>query len=175
VSPVPWATVREATLADVAEVARLAARGLGGRLEREAALSAPEIAVRLLEDLETGDLLYVGERQGRVIGFAQANELMVADGGHVVDLLHIYVAPEHRRRGLGRELVRALLRGFRLPVRPMLRAWAPCGSPMERFFQATGARPLRQRWKVIGEMALRGTIYAWSQHESASAGQRLAR
>jgi len=171
----PWATVRVATLADVAEVARLAARGLGEHLDGRAALSAPEIAVRLLEDLETGDLLYVGERRSRVIGFAQASELMVADGGHVVELLRIYVAPEHRRRGLGGDLVRALLHGFRLPVRPVLRAWAPCGSPIERFFQATGARPLRQRWKVVGEVALRGMVYAWSRSEPARAGERLAR
>ncbi|HLH71588.1 MAG TPA: GNAT family N-acetyltransferase [Candidatus Dormibacteraeota bacterium] len=174
-SPASWATVRVATLADVAEVARLAARGLGERLQGEPALSAPEIAVRLLEDLETGDQLYVGERQGRVVGFAQASELMVAEGGHVVDLLRIYVAPEHRRQGLGGALVRALLHSFRPPVRPVLRAWAPYNSPIERFFQATGARPLRQRWKVVGEVALRGMVYAWSRSEPARAGERLAR
>ena len=132
--------------------------------------------MRLLEDLETGDALYVAERQGRVVGFAQISELMVADGGHVVELLRIYVAPEHRRRGLGGDLVRALLHGFRPPVQPVLRAWAAHGSPVERFFQATGARPLRPRWKVVaGEVAIRGTVYAWDRHEPVSRDQRLAR
>jgi GNAT superfamily N-acetyltransferase len=175
VAVVPFSSVRKATLADVAAVARLSVPA-----NREACqdapvlpepleLSAPELALRLLEDLDDGNLLYVAERGRRIVGFAQVTGLMVGDGGHLVELRRLYVVPEHRREGLGRQLLGGVVRDLRQRGNgPDLRAWAPAGSPAAAFLEAAGATVLRQRWKVgTGGMAMRGAIFGWSTRAAA--------
>ncbi|HYW24719.1 MAG TPA: hypothetical protein VE953_11185, partial [Terriglobales bacterium] len=73
--------VRRATLADVAAVARMTVTA-NREVERQLPalkdgdeLSAPELALRLLDDLDDGNLLYVAEREGRIVGFAQVTGL----------------------------------------------------------------------------------------------------
>jgi GNAT superfamily N-acetyltransferase len=162
--------VRRGTLADVAGVARLSVPA-----NREAELeitpppgvselSAPDLALRLLEDLDDGHALYVAEREGRLVGFAQISGLMVGDGGHLVELRRLYVIPDQRRRGVGRELLRLVLRDLRQrPAPPALRAWAGCGSQAARFMECVRGAPVRQRWKVGAEgVAVRGTVFGWN-------------
>src|SRR5215831_5142432 len=110
--------VRRASLADVAPMARLSvAANRESRPDIVAAspvatallppeLSAPDLALRLLEDMDDGHLLYVAERDCRIVGFAQVTGLMVGDGGHLVELRRLYVTPEQRGRGWGRQLLR---------------------------------------------------------------------
>ena len=179
----PVTGVRRATLADVAEVARLSFQAdRESRLQASAptepdGLSAPEIALRLLDDLEDGAVLYVAGRDGRIAGFAEVTGLMVGDGGHLVELRRLYVIPDERRHGLGRRLHRFLLHelGQRGNV-PALRAWAPAGSPAAAFLETMGGAAVRQRWKVgSGDMAMRGIVFGWSARPTASVrGHALA-
>jgi len=172
--------VRRATLADVAAVARLtvtanreAQRDLPA-LQDEEELSSPELALRLLDDLDDGNLLYVAEREGRIVGFAQVTGLMVGDGGHLVELRRLYVMPELRRRGFGRQLV-ALIRQD-LAQRsnpPALRGWAPAGSAAADFLELAGGTATRPRWKVgPGGIAIRGVVYAWTVGQAEAVGRR---
>jgi GNAT superfamily N-acetyltransferase len=168
----PFGAVRKATLADVAAVARLSARShLDGEPDGAAPLhqgdqSAPEIALRLLEDLDDGGVLYVAELERDIVGYAEVTGLMVGDGGHLVELRRLYVAPERRGRGLGRRLVTLVLQD--LAPRgggsvPALRAWAPFGSRMATFLEMAGGTVVRQRWKVsAGDTAMRGVVFGWS-------------
>jgi GNAT superfamily N-acetyltransferase len=166
---------RRATLADVAAVARLSvsanreARQDVPTLHEPADLSAPELALRLLEDLDDGNGLYVAECAGRIVGFAQVSGLMVGDGGHLVELRRLYVVPERRRESLGRQLLTLVLRDLRQRANaPDLRAWAPVGSPAAGFLEAAGGAVLRQRWRVgSGGMAVRGVIFSWSARPAA--------
>lgn len=162
--------VRRATLADVAEVARLSVLA-GAEAQRDLPalhpaqeLSAPDLALRLLEDLDDGNGLYVAELEGRVVGFAQVTGLMVGDGGHLLELRQLYVAPEHRLRGAGRLLLRLVLRDLaQRPGPPALRAWAATGSGAARFLEAAGGAATRQRWKVGSDgIAVRGLAFSWT-------------
>jgi GNAT superfamily N-acetyltransferase len=175
----PCCAVRKATLADVAPVARLMVPANreslhdlplpGGREE----LSAPELALRLLDDLDDGHGLYVAEREARVIGFAHVTGLMVGDGGHLVELRRLYVVPEQRHRGAGRQLLTLVLRDIaQRPNPPALRAWAATGSPAVRFLEALDGRSVRQRWKVGQDgLAVRGMVFGWTVREATAPGR----
>jgi GNAT superfamily N-acetyltransferase len=161
--------LRRATLADVAAVARLTVNANREAFEEVPALadaepqSAPELALRLLDDLDDGSLLAVAERQGHVVGFALASGLMVGDGGHLVELRRVYVAADHRRRGIGGQLVRMVLRDVTQRTGAVaLRAWAAVGTPSAAFLATMGASPVRDRWKVGREgIAVRGQVFGW--------------
>jgi GNAT superfamily N-acetyltransferase len=168
--------VRRATLADVAAVARMTvtanreARCELPALQDEEELSAPELALRLLDDLDDGNLLYVAVREGRVVGFAQVTGLMVGDGGHLVELRRLYVTPEARRRGAGRRLLDLVRYDLgQRPTPPALRAWAASGSTAAGFLELVEGTATRQRWKVgPGGIAIRGVVYGWTvpQHDA---------
>jgi GNAT superfamily N-acetyltransferase len=176
--------VRRATLADVASVARLtvtanheAQRDLP-ELQDEEELSSPELALRLLDDLDDGNLLYVAEREARIVGFAQVTGLMVGDGGHLVELRRLYVVPELRRRGAGRQLVGLVRQDLaQRPNPPALRAWAPAASAAAGFLELAGGTAARPRWKVgPGGIAIRGVVYAWTVRQpDAVRGRALAK
>lgn len=169
----PPNNVRPATLADVAAVARLSVSANREAylelpvLQDSDELCAPEIALRLLDHLEDGDVLYVAERDRCVVGFAHVSGLMVGDGGHLVEVRRVYVAPEHRRRGVGRQMLKLIQREVgRRPNPPALRAWASIDSVGEQFLQGVGASALRQRWKVgSGGIAVRGIVYGWASRQ----------
>jgi ribosomal protein S18 acetylase RimI-like enzyme len=168
----PFCAARRATLADVAAVARLtvmADRESAHHLPPEGREepSAPELALRLLDDLDDGHGLYVAERETRIIGFAQVTGLMVGDGGHLVELRRLYVAPEMRQRGVGRQLLSLVLRDIaQRPNPPALRAWAATGTVSVRFLEALAGTAMRPRWKVgQGGLAVRGVVYGWTHHE----------
>ncbi len=176
--------VRRGTLADVAGVARLMVpanrelqRDLPG-LDDDGELSAPELALRLLDDLDDGSLLYVAEREGRLVGFAQVTGLMVGDGGHLVELRRLYVVPEQRRRGLGRQLLGFVLGELaQRPNPPALRAWAASGSAAAGFLELAEGTAARPRWKVGRDgLAVRGMVFGWTVRPAAAARSRaLAR
>lgn len=180
VAHAPFCQVRRATLADVASVARLsvpaneeAVRDLPALADGEP-LSAPELALRLLDDLDDGNQLYAAQREARIVGFALATGLMVGDGGHLVELRRVYVVPELRHRGTGRALLELVRRELEnRPNRPALRAWAAAGSDAGRFLEAVGGTAMRQRWKVgPGGIAVRGVVYDWTGRQVPSAQDR---
>ncbi|HXM57964.1 MAG TPA: GNAT family N-acetyltransferase [Candidatus Dormibacteraeota bacterium] len=176
----PRIQARRATLADVAAVARLSepasreARHDLPALSEGDELSAPELALRLLDDLEDANLLYVAEREAQIIGFAQVTGLMVGDGGHLVELRRIYVTPDHRQGGVGRALLHLVLQDLAQRSNPpALRAWAATGSEMGRFLEAAGAAAMRQRWKVgPGGIAVRGVVYDWTVRQASPVPDR---
>lgn len=178
----PPHVLRRATLADVAAVARLSVHANQQACEEVPALgdlepqSAPELALRLLDELDDGSLLSVAERQGRIVGFALASGLMVADGGHLVELKRVYVAPDHRRRGIGGQLLRMVLRDVAQRTGTVsLRAWAAVGTPSAAFLTALGASPVRDRWKVgRGGIAVRGQVFGWGEPIPTRLRGRLA-
>jgi GNAT superfamily N-acetyltransferase len=176
----PFSEVRRATLADVASVARLsvpagqeAQRDLPALSEADE-LSAPELALRLLDDLDDGNLLYVAQRESRIVAFAQVTGLMVGDGGHLVELRRIYVVPELRKRGIGRQLLELVLQELAHRPNPSaLRAWAASGSGADHFLLAVGGTVLRQRWKVgAGGIAVRGVVHGWTVRQAPALPSR---
>jgi len=177
----PFPCVRRATLADVASIARLsvcANREAGGGVPgpHVAEPSPPDIALRLLEDLDDGHLLYVAGHQACNVGFAHVTGPTTHGGDQIVELECLYVAAEYRQHGLGRQLLRCVLRDLRKrPKPPALRAWAATASSSARFFSVAGGQPVRERWKVRqGTFAVRGVVFDWPGREGHRARERVA-
>ena len=178
----PFPSVRRATLADVASVARLSVcanqeawdevPGLHQAIEP----TAPDIALRLLEDLDDGHVLYVAGYQRCDVGFAHVTGPTTEGGGQEVELKCIYVAPEHRCHGLGRQLLRFAVRDLRNHPNPRaLRAWAATASSSARFLSVAGGQPVRERWKVSqGTFAVRGIVFEWPARDNRRAAERVA-
>ena len=159
------ALLRRATLADVAPVARLSvqANGSAFRTSHPADLSAPELALRLLEELEAGVALYVADEGGRTVGFAQTGAPMIGDEGRLVELRSLCVAPDHDLSVVGRRLVRLALRDLGQRLGPVvLRAWAAAGSHEASVLRSAGGMPVGRRWGIGRAGAtVRGVIYGW--------------
>lgn len=178
----PFPSVRRATLADVASVARLSVCANREAWDGVPSLhqgiepTAPDIALRLLEDLDDGHVLYVAGYQRCDVGFAHVTGPTTEGGGQVVELNCIYVAPEHRCHGLGRQLLRFALRDLRSrPNPPALRAWAATASLSAHFLSLAGGQPVRERWKVRQEtFAVRGIVFDWPSPDRRRAGERVA-
>lgn len=178
----PSTDVRRATLADVASVARLSvcanqeAWDAVPALHQAIAPSAPEIALRLLKDLDDGHLLYVGGYQRCNVGFAHVTGPTAQDGVPVVELKCLYVAPEQRHHGLGSHLLRFVLRDLKNRSNPpALRAWAATTSTLASFLPVAGGQPVRERWKVSqGTFAVRGIVFDWPIRDSHRAAERVA-
>lgn len=61
----------------------------------------------------TGEAFFVARDQGDLIGVCGLNRDPYCEDPTVGRLRHLYVAPSHRRRGVGRRLVRRALAGAR--------------------------------------------------------------
>lgn len=150
-------TIRSATEADVEAIRAVAERSwttdypdILTRETAEAAVTdwyAPEEIAAELRDSRT--LVLVAERGGDVVGFAHATWLDADREGYV---LRLYVHPEHRRAGLGRELLEATCEG--LAERGVERVNAMVLSANERgraFYDAFGFEHVDERPTIVGD------------------------
>jgi GNAT superfamily N-acetyltransferase len=150
--------LRRATLADLAEIARTHAR----ELSPTPSLSPPELALRLLADLDAGATLYVALRGEQVIGFAHAGPPTLEAGGRLVELKHCVVVPRERGLGAGRRLVHMAVRDLRGLAGPVaLVAWTEEGSAGAAFLAAAGAVPVTCQWRVDRTGAARWVLHGW--------------
>lgn len=167
----PSLTIREATPADAAQVARVhvessraAYRGLlpeGAQPEMTYERRAADWA-RALEDGGGDEFVYVAESAGRVVGFASGGPEREGDAEFGGELYTVYLLPEHQRRGAGRGLVLAVAgRLARLGFRSMM-AWVLEENPACRFYEALGGARAREAEIERGGRALRKVAYGWA-------------
>lgn len=72
-------------------------------------LSIDKRAERMRQSLERGDTFWVAEREGKIIGFASAGKSRAKEVEADAELYAIYVLPSYHGRGVGRELLSALM------------------------------------------------------------------
>lgn len=144
--------IRQATVEDAGEIARI---HLDAWREAYAGLLSPELLAAVGYDEQ--ELRWVGilsrkdrpectvvavDPYDRLVGFAAGGPERTGGVEHPAELYAVAVAPDYRRRGLGRQLVVAVaerLLGFGLAS---LVARVPDRDPARAFCLALGARPL---------------------------------
>ena len=115
---------------------------------------------RLLDD--ASNLIHVAEEGGDVIGFASGGRERAGEDGFSGELYAIYLLEAFKRRGLGRELVRATVAGLRgLGIDDMI-IWALTDHGSARaFYERLGGVFVRAQPIVIGSATLEEVAYGW--------------
>ena len=142
--------VRPATVADRGVLGRLLAAQL-----QEQGLAVDDDAVARTIELALAPQgiawLVVAQRLGLVVGLLLANPIVsLGHGGSALRLEELFVASQHRRRGVARALVEQIAAEARLHGMGALATEADEGGPGGACLAALGFRPLRRRRFIRG-------------------------
>ena len=167
----PRITVREASLADAAAIARVHVESW--RTTYRAILPADYLASlsvaqrrqlweAVLGHPAGGTFAYVAENEaGRVIGFASGGPALAPDPDYQGELSAIYLLAEYQRYGRGRRLVRSVAeRLTRAGLRSMLVRVLEA-NPACRFYERCGGRRVRVEPIQEGGVTLNEVTYGW--------------
>ena len=165
--------IRPATLLDAADIAHVLVASwrstYRGLLPEEFLDSLSESGYadrwrRTLEQRETR--IYVAEESSEVVGFASGGRERAGESGYDGELYAIYVVDSAQRRGLGRELVRAVVGGLReLGLADMIIWVLRDNSAARTFYERLGGTFVRAQPITIGAATLEEVSYGWRRLE----------
>jgi GNAT superfamily N-acetyltransferase len=135
-----WPTYRDLRLRALAE----SPDAFGSTLAAEQGSSAEEWIARLSNGTSSGlDLPLIGEIDRKAAGLAWAK--VDASNTSLVNIYQMWVAPEFRRQGLGRMLLRAAIEWARARRAHSIHLKATCGdTPAMRLYAQEGFKPVGQ-------------------------------
>src|SRR6266567_5869183 len=161
--------VRAATLDDAAAIARVNVSSwrssFSGMLPGEflASLSEPNYTERWKRVIVEGNSkVYVAEDETGVVGFASGGRERAGEQGYKGELYAIYVMDAAKRRGFGRELVRAMVGGLReLALGDMIVWVLRDNAPARAFYERLGGVYVRSQPTTIGRATVEEVSYGW--------------
>ena len=165
--------IRPATLLDAADIARVHVASwrttYGGLLPEEFLDSLSETGYtdrwrRTLEQRETR--IYVAEESSELVGFASGGRERAGESGYDGELYAIYVVDGAQRRGVGTELVRAVVGGLReLGLDDMI-IWVLRDNRAARaFYERLGGTFVRAQPITFGAATVEEVSYGWRRLE----------
>lgn len=103
----------------------------------------------------------VAEQAGQIVGYASGGRCRDRALAYDGEIYELYLLPDWRERGLGRELLLAL--AARLHERGMGSAVVEvlAGNPSRWFYEAMGARPVAYQQHQFQGEDLPSVLYAW--------------
>jgi ribosomal protein S18 acetylase RimI-like enzyme len=114
----------------------------------------------VISDGET--LVVVAEDAGEVVGFASGGRERAGEIGYTGELYAIYLLEGVQRRGLGRELFRAIVEGLRGMQLADLIVWVLRDNHRARgFYERLGGAYVRSQPITIGPSTLEEVSYGW--------------
>jgi ribosomal protein S18 acetylase RimI-like enzyme len=109
---------------------------------------------------DEGNLAYVIEDVGRVVGFASGGRERAGEVGYEGELYAIYVLDEFQRRGYGHQLVRAVVKGLKEMSLDDMIIWVlRDNAPARQFYEKLGGRYVRAQPMTIGSATLEEVSY----------------
>jgi GNAT superfamily N-acetyltransferase len=107
-------------------------------------------------------LVVVAEEAGEVVGFASGGRERAGEIGYAGELYAIYLLDGAQRRGLGRELFRAIVDGLRRMELSDLIVWVLRDNHRARgFYERLGGVYVRSQPITIGPSTLEEVSYGW--------------
>jgi ribosomal protein S18 acetylase RimI-like enzyme len=116
---------------------------------------------------EEGNLVYVIEEAGRLVGFASGGRERAGEVGFKGELYAIYVLDEFQRRGYGHQLVRDIVAGLKnLGLDDMIIWVLRDNAPAREFYERLGGVYVRAQAITIGSATLEEVSYGWPSLDS---------
>jgi ribosomal protein S18 acetylase RimI-like enzyme len=107
-------------------------------------------------------IVVVAEDAGEVVGFASGGRERAGEIGYAGELYAIYLLEGAQRRGLGRELFRAIVEGLRGMELADLIVWVLRDNHRARgFYERLGGVYVRSQPITIGPSTLEEVSYGW--------------
>ena len=163
-------TIREATLADAAPIARVHRESwqttyagiLPLEVIRSQAGRKTEAVWRKRLTLGTsGEATFVAERHGRVVGFASCGEARHRLEGLEAEIYALYVLQSDQRCGIGRELVRSCARHFVRNGQFGFYLWVLKANRARMFYEALGGQEIGEKSERLGLHSFAEIAYGW--------------
>jgi GNAT superfamily N-acetyltransferase len=120
------------------------------------------ICMQILSDPNCREFHFVAEGEcGQIVGIASGGPERTGDPDYVGELYGIYLLVEHQRKGIGRQLVRAVVdRLAQAGLRSML-VWVLTDNASRGFYEALGGQLLRYGQIEIGGVVFEKVAYGW--------------
>jgi GNAT superfamily N-acetyltransferase len=143
---------------------RSAFRGIADDHYLDHQVSAEDQANDWLEILaDSEQVVYVAEKQGKVIGYAWAHREDDETIGWDAELISMHLFPEHKRQGIGRKLMAAAAVRLKELGCGSLYLWVlEENHPSRRFYESLGGQPAGKHQITLGEKELTEVAYGWS-------------
>ena len=113
--------------------------------------------------------VFVAEENGRVVGFVSGGPNRAADGliaKYDGELYAIYLLKEVQGKGLGRQLVQALVGDLTQKGIHSLVVWVLADNPSRGFYERLGGEKLAEERVEIGGKALWEWCYGWQDMQT---------
>jgi len=111
---------------------------------------------------EAGNLVYVIEDAGRLVGFASGGRERAGEVGYQGELYAIYVLDDFQRRGYGHQLVRSVVTGLKEMGLDDMIIWVlRDNAPARQFYERLGGAYVRAQAITIGSATLEEVSYGW--------------
>jgi ribosomal protein S18 acetylase RimI-like enzyme len=111
---------------------------------------------------ESDSFVYVAEVAGEIMGFARAGAVRQSLPGFDGELYSIHVAPGHKSKGLGRELLRAVARRLRERGTTTMMLWMfRDNTPARRFYESLGGEVVGEKTFEIEGETMYDVAYGW--------------
>jgi GNAT superfamily N-acetyltransferase len=105
---------------------------------------------------------FVAEINGAIVGCAWGGPEESVHPHYRVELLGLYLLPEHRRCGLGRGLIAAVAAHYARQGESSLLLWALAeNQPARRFYAALGGQLLHRRDTLLCDLPIPEVAYGW--------------
>jgi ribosomal protein S18 acetylase RimI-like enzyme len=160
---------REATADDASAVARVHVESW--RSTYAGILPAEAIAERSFERRHSywcgavgrsgAEYVYVAETGGLVVGLASGGPERSGDSTYRGELYAIYILAEYQRRGIGRELVRAIAERLSQDELSGMLVWVLADNPARTFYTNLGGKELRRQPIWFGSVTVDEVAYGW--------------
>ena len=109
----------------------------------------------------TGELTWLAESGGEVVGFAFCGDARHRLEGLEAEIYALYVLQAHQRRGVGRELVRACARHFVRQGHFGFYLWVLKANRARMFYESLGGQEMGEKSERLGLHSFSQVAYGW--------------
>ncbi|OAB39759.1 GNAT family N-acetyltransferase [Paenibacillus glacialis] len=122
--------------------------------------------IRTFESLNNDKCVFVAEdKNGRIIGFASGGKCRESELDFDGELYAIYILKEHQGRGVGRLLLKSIVRYLKSKEYKSMMTWVLEGNLSILFYQKLGGQIIKDKEIKIGNETVNEVALGWNEME----------